>query len=63
MNSIRPYRSTSTDLMLARALENAGDRDPSRVLADTGRPLHFEAMDALSVHRDAAHPTSPEAVV
>jgi hypothetical protein len=63
MNSIRRYGSTSTDLLLARALENAGDRDPSKVLADTGRPLHFDATDALPVHLDAAHPTTHDAEV
>ncbi len=54
---ISGYRDRSTDDLLARAEEAAGDYDPSRFLADTGKPLHFDATVGLEVHREGLQPT------
>jgi hypothetical protein len=51
------YRDTSTDDLLSRAIDDAGDHDPSRIRAETGEPLHFDATDSLDAHRTAIKPT------
>jgi hypothetical protein len=48
---ISGYRDTSTDELLRRAMEESGDHDPTRIQAETGKPLHFDALDAAGVRR------------
>lgn len=47
------YSRTDTDELLRRAMEDSGDRDPSRMQSETGHPLHFDATDSASAHRAA----------
>jgi hypothetical protein len=49
---INGYGSTSTDELLRRAMEDAGDHDPSRIRTETGKDLHFDATRSADGHRE-----------
>jgi hypothetical protein len=41
----------STDEILRRTMEESGDHDPTKILAATGKPLHFDALDSAAARR------------
>ncbi len=59
---ISGYAGTSTDDLLSRALEDSGDDDPTRVRADTGRALHFDATDSPEAHQAGLQPSTTSAL-
>jgi hypothetical protein len=50
-DAISGYASTNTDEILRRAMEESGDSDPTRIQAEAGKPLHFDATRSADVHR------------
>lgn len=60
MTTIDDARRRSTDEILRAAMNEAGNGDPQKVAAG-GRPLHFDAYDGLSTHREATRPSDAQA--
>lgn len=46
------YGRTDTDELLRRAMEDSGDHDPSRIVSETGHPLHYDATVSAGAHRE-----------
>jgi hypothetical protein len=60
MTTIDQARRRSTDEILNAAMEESGNADPRKV-AEGGRPLHYDSLDGLAVHRGATRPTNGDA--
>ena len=48
---ITGYSNTNTDEILRRAMEESGDHDPTRIQAETGKALHYDATRSADGHR------------
>ena len=60
MTTVDEARRRSTDEILGQAMEDSGNGDGKKV-SEGGRPLHFDSLGGLAMHRAANRPTDYDA--